>query len=502
MENYQKLKTLFKRLAHLQYAQKVLMWDEAVIMPEGAGAYRASTVATLDGVIQKTLIKKRTRDLLENAKAEQGSFSPWDRANLHWMEKKYRDAVCIPPALTEKFTKTKIGCEQAWRKLRPLNNWRDFAPYLESTFHLVKEIADRRAQMLQLAPYDAMLEEYAPGFTQSSIDRIFSELKLTLPALLPQIMEKQKPFTPQLPRGPFSTEKQKAIGLLVMRSLQFDFNRGRLDSSHHPFCNGVPEDVRITTRYSEDEFITSLLGICHETGHALYEQGLPAKWTSQPVGMIHSMAMHESQSLLIEMQVCRSLPYFEFLLPLIQQEFGKDEAYTADNLFQIITQVKPSLIRVDADEVTYPLHVIIRYEIEKELFRGELKIRDLPARWNESMRKYLGISTEGNDKDGVMQDVHWPSGAFGYFPAYTLGRMIAAQFYAAFSAAHPHFGAEVKKGNFQTLITWLRKHIHGNASLLSTSDLLKQVTGKDLETKAFIDHIKQRYLAPQEAHAQ
>lgn len=494
MEAYIGLKKLFKKLAHLQYAQKVLMWDEAVVMPEGAGAYRASTVATLDGVIQKTLIRKKTKDLLEKAKDEKNKLTPWDQANLKWMEKKYQSSACIPPQLTEKFTKTKIICEQAWRKLRPQNNWQEFLPYLENTFQLVRELAERQSQVLQLSPYDALLDEYAPGFTQNSIDHIFSELKQTMPGLIKQIMEKQSSENLKLPQGPFPTEKQKAIGLQVMKSLLFDFNYGRLDSSHHPFCNGIPKDIRITTRYSEDEFITSLLGICHETGHALYEQGLPPKWISQPVGVIHSMAMHESQSLLIEMQVCRSPAYFQFLQPLIQREFGKGDALTAENLFKLITRVTPSLIRVDADEVTYPLHVIMRYEIEKGLFNGELKLRDLPQHWDEFMRKYLGISTKGNDKDGVMQDVHWPSGAFGYFPAYTLGRLIAAQFFATFSSSHPQFNSEVQQGQFQTLISWLRSHIHESASFLSTSELLKQVTGKDLETRFFIDHLKQRYL--------
>jgi carboxypeptidase Taq len=494
MKAYKNLKLLFKKLAHLQYTQKVMMWDEAVVMPEGAGAYRASTVATLDGFIQKTLIKKRTQAWLKDAKAESSALHPWDLANLKWMEKKYQNAVCIPPSLTEKFTKTKIICEQAWRKLRPQNKWSDFLPYLEATFHCAREVAERQAQVLNLKPYDALLDEYAPGFTQASIDQIFSELKVALPPLITAIREKQKTESLLPPQGPFSVAKQKAIGLQVMKSLAFDFNCGRLDSSHHPFCNGIPKDIRITTRYSENEFITSLLGICHETGHALYEQGLPAKWLSQPVGAIHSMAMHESQSLLIEMQVCRSPAYFEFLQPLIQQEFGQGEALTADNLFRLITRVTPSLIRVDADEVTYPLHVIMRYEIEKGLFNGELKLAELPQVWDELMRQYLGISTQGNDKDGVMQDVHWPSGAFGYFPAYTLGRLIAAQFFETFTKMEPHFSREVQKGEFQTLVAWLRKHIHSSASFLSTAELLTLVTGRNLETQPFIQHIQKRYL--------
>lgn len=494
MEAYKQLKRIFKKLAHLQYAQKIMMWDEAVVMPEGAGAYRANTVATLDGLIQKTLTKKKIKAWLEKAKIENSHLSVWDQANLKWMEKKYLSAACVPPQLTERLTKARIICEQAWRKLRAQNKWQEFLPYLENTFQLVKEAATRQAEVLQLTPYEALLDEYAPGFTQATIDRLFSELKQALPTLITQIRNKQSTEALKLPQGPFAKEKQKALGLQVMQSLQFDFNRGRLDSSHHPFCNGIPQDVRITTRYSEDEFITSLLGICHETGHALYEQGLPEKWTSQPVGMVHSMAMHESQSLLLEMQVCRSPAYFQFLLPLIQQEFGKQEAFTADNLFKLVTRVKPSLIRVDADEVTYPLHIVMRYEIEKGLFNGELALRDLPQHWDEFMQKYLGISTHGNDKDGVMQDVHWPSGAFGYFPAYTLGRLMAAQFFTAFSHEHSEVNREIQQGNFQTLIAWLRKHIYESASLLGASALLVKVTGKDLEIGDFIQHIKQRYL--------
>ncbi len=494
MENYKKLKRVFKTLAHLQYTQKLLMWDEAVVMPEGAGAYRASTVATIDGLMQKMLLKKKTRALLQAAREEGEQLPDWDRANLQWMEKKYHSAVCIPPALTEQLTKTKMACEQAWRKLRPQSDWRAFLPFLERTFQLVKEAAQRQGDSLHLSPYDALLDEYAPGFTQAGIDRIFSQLKGLLPGLIKEIQKKQNALHLSVPQGPFPMEKQKDLGLQVMRALHFDFNHGRLDSSHHPFCNGIPEDVRITTRYSEKEFMTSLLGTCHETGHALYEQGLPQKWLSQPVGMVHSMAMHESQSLLIEMQVCRSKAYFKFMAPQIQQAFGQNDALTAENLYKLTTQVKPSLVRVDADEVTYPLHVVLRYEIEKELFKGDLQLQDLPARWDEGMRQYLGLSTGEDHKDGVMQDVHWPSGAFGYFPAYTLGRLIAAQFFETFSQCHAQFNAEVALGNFKSLIAWLRQEIHSKASLLPTSALLTQVTGRDLETGPFIRHIQARYL--------
>lgn len=493
MRNYPKLKNIFKRISHLQYIQRIMMWDEAVMMPAGAGEFRAQALASLNGIAHKILIRKKVKSLLAAAKLED-NLSFWDDANLKWMEKKYLAAACISAKLTEAMTQTTMASEQAWRVMREKNNWQEFLPHLEKTFSLVKEVADRKAQALSLSPYDAMLDDYAPGFNQKNIDGIFSGLKQTLPALLPLIIQKQKAIATEPPVGPFDIEKQKQLALKVMKDLQFDFHQGRLDISHHPFCSGDTEDVRITTRYNENEFMSSLLGVCHETGHALYEQGLPRQWMTQPVGKVNSMAMHESQSLLLEMEVCRSPAFFHYLIPLIEAQFGKQQAISSENLFRLMTTVKPSLIRVDADEVTYPLHIMLRYEIEKSLFNGELAIKDLPARWNELMTQYLGISTLGNDKDGVMQDVHWPAGAFGYFPAYTLGRLIGAQIFTAFSKTHSGFFAEVKQGNFQTLRNWLRIHIHEQASSLSVNDLLMKVTGEQLNSKYFLERIEQRYL--------
>lgn len=279
-----------------------------------------------------------------------------------------------------------------------------------------------------------------------------------------------------------------------MKALQFDFNRGRLDVSHHPFCIGGHTDVRITTRYNTHEFISSLLAICHETGHGLYEQGVPLQWNDQPVGHINSMVMHESQSLLIEMQICKSAAFFEYISPLAQLFLGQQDGLSPTNLYRLVTQVKRSLIRVDADEVTYPLHVILRYEIEKMLFKDEIKIKDLPNYWNELMVNYLGLSTVSNDKDGVMQDVHWPSGAFGYFPAYTIGRLIAAQLFATYQKAQSNVYEHIKKGEFAPLKKWLTENVYQYASSLSTSEFLKRVTGETLNPAYFINHIKQKYL--------
>lgn len=493
MKNYQQLKKIFKRLSHLQYLQRVLMWDEAVMMPEGAGQERANALATLSRTMQKLLIQKKTNTLLEKATSEE-QLSPWDATNLNWMNKKYKRAIAIPLKLTEEAIKASIASEQAWRQLRPKNDWQAFLPYLEKSFLINKEIANRRAELLNLNPYDALLDEFAPGFNQQKIDEIFSTLKNTLPDLIQKIIAKQKSENILPSKGPFLREKQRLLGLEVMKLLGFDFNHGRLDVSYHPFCSGGPTDVRVTTRYTENEFLQSLMAVCHETGHALYEQGIPRKWIDQPVGHIDSMAMHESQSLLMEMDICRSLEFYDYVTPIIKKYLGDQDAFTPRNLYKSITRVEPGFIRVEADEATYPLHVILRYEIEKLLFNNEITLKDVPQYWDNLMTHYLGISTEGNYRDGIMQDVHWPAGIFGYFPAYTLGRLIASQLFATFRNQHPSYINNIKLGDFNLLRSWIKKNVYDYASSISTDDLLLKVTGKKLETSDFIEHLKRRYL--------
>lgn len=493
MTAYQKLKLIFKELSELNYVYRIMMWDEAVMMPEGAGTRRANALATLNGAYQKRLINKKNKRLLAAAKQE-SLTSAWDQTNIALMEKKYQRAACIPAKLMEKLINQTMLCQQTWRHLRPQNDWKAFLPHLNKTFKLVKEVTKRRSQALGLNLYDTVLDEYVPGFNQVSIDQIFAKITTALPDITRQIRDRQShekiiPLTP-----PFAIEQQKQLGKEVMAAFAFDFNHGRLDTSHHPFCDGDPVDVRITTRYNDHEFLSSLLGVCHETGHGLYEQGLPRDWIDQPVGRVDNMAMHESQSLLIEMQVCCSLPFYQYLTPSIQNSFGQHAALNADNLYKMITYVEPSLIRVDADEVTYPLHIILRYELEKRLFNEEITVKDLPHCWHELMMKYLGVATKDNHKDGVMQDVHWPAGAFGYFPAYTLGRIIAAQFFAHFKQSRPQFADDFQQGNFQPLKQWLNTQIHAQGSLLDTQQLLLKVTGSELNSNYFIDYIKEKYL--------
>nr|MDQ2994138.1 carboxypeptidase M32 [Pseudomonadota bacterium] len=327
------------------------------------------------------------------------------------------------------------------------------------------------------------------GFNQSIIDPIFARLKTELPHRINDILSQQTSDPILEITGNFPIDQQRQLGLELMQALGFNFNHGRLDVSHHPFCGGVPSDVRITTRYNESEFITSVMAVCHETGHARYEQGLPVAWRSQPVGKALGMAIHESQSLLIEMYACRSAAFMQFLSPLIKRHFGDQPYYNPANLLKHYTRVKPGFIRVDADALTYPLHVILRYELEQQLFNDQLTIKDLPDAWNQKMQQYLGLSTVNNYKDGVMQDVHWPAGLFGYFPSYTLGSLIAAQLFAAALKQHPTIETQLSQGDFTTLFSWLNQHVHSRGSSVSPATLLQDATGSALDPSFYLKHI-------------
>ena len=296
-----------------------------------------------------------------------------------------------------------------------------------------------------------------------------------------------------MPEGPFDSSKQRQLGLKLMTALGFDFNHGRLDVSLHPFCGGTPDDVRITTRFDENDFSSAIMGVLHETGHALYERGLPEQWRYQPVGEALGMATHESQSLLIEMQMSRSRPFLEFAAPLMRDAFdGSGPLWDTESLYSNLIRVEPGCIRVDADEVTYPLHVILRYRLEKQMITGDLPLADLPTAWNDAMESLLGIRPP-SDREGCLQDIHWYDGAWGYFPTYTLGAMTAAQLYRAAMENEPAIASGIPKGNFAPLTKWLGKNVHSLGSSISADALVEKACGRPLDASAFIDHLKSRY---------
>jgi carboxypeptidase Taq len=289
-------------------------------------------------------------------------------------------------------------------------------------------------------------------------------------------------------------DAQRRLCEQVMRLLGFDFDAGRLDVSTHPFCGGVPEDVRLTTRFRDDEFLGSLMGTVHETGHGRYEQNLPRPWLGQPLAQARSMALHESQSLAFEMQLGAHPGFVARLAPLLGAAFGPQPALEPANLARLMTRVQPGLIRVDADEVTYPAHVILRYEIERPLIEGEIEPEDIPALWDAKMHELLGLDTRGNFRDGPLQDVHWPEGLFGYFPCYTLGAMLAAQWFAALRRGRPALDDEIAAGDFSGLFGWLHEHVWSQGSRWPTEDLIRRASGEPLNPAHFRAHLEARYL--------
>jgi carboxypeptidase Taq len=352
-----------------------------------------------------------------------------------------------------------------------------------------------RADALQLDPYDALIEQYDPGTRASAVEPVFTELKRFLKDFVPAALAAQEERQARRPLKPVSgvypVESQRALGLAMMMALGFDMEHGSLSVAHHPFCGGVPTDVRLTTRYRTDEFLSALMGILHETGHGLYEQNLPKDMAHWPSAKARGMAMHESQSLFVEKQIGRNPAFWRFALPHVEVHLG--ETWALDDLMPHVHQVARGLIRVDADEVTYPLHVILRFELEQELVSGCLEVRDLPEAWDAKMQDSLGLSTIDNPRDGPMQDVHWAAGLFGYFPSYTLGALMAAQQWAAILKHNPDVNSELAAGSFKTLNDWRRDNIWEMASGRTTPEILEAATGEPLNARYFIEHLQTRY---------
>jgi carboxypeptidase Taq len=485
---YSRLESRFAKLSHLDQAAGFLHWDMSAVMPDGGAESRGEQLASLASLGHDLLVAPEVADWLKAA--EQEALADWQAANLHEMRRDWLHASAVPADLVEKLSRAGSACEMVWRKARPAADFSLVIEPLGTLLELTREVAEIKSQALEVSPYDALLDQYEPGGRSADIARIFADLADFLPGFLAEVLKKQGP-APAAPKGPFPQAVQKAIGVEMMKALGFDFEHGRLDESLHPFCGGTPDDVRITTRYDEKDFITSLFGVIHETGHALYEQGLPKEWRHQPVGRARGMSVHESQSLLMEMQACRSRAFFRFVTPKLAEQFGRP-GWEADGLYNATMRVEPGFIRVDADEVTYPAHVILRFRLEQALIGGELKIADLPAAWNEGMEELLGI-VPPDDRLGCLQDIHWYDGAFGYFPTYTLGAMTAAQLFDAARKALPELDGDLAAGRFAPLLGWLRTNVHGKASRYSTGELLRQATGKPLDAEIFKAHLRARY---------
>lgn len=496
MSAYAKLEARFGRIGAVEEAIGFLHWDASAMMPPGGAASRGEQLATLRVIAHEELTAPDLADLLADAEGDAGNrLDHWQRANLREMRRRRRHAMAVPGDLVAALSQARSRSETAWRAARPANAFAAALPGLEEVLAVTRDIAAAKAEALGLAPYEALLDQYEPGATTAEIDRLFAEIEAFLPRLLDAALGRQRARGPvRDPEGPFPLDAQRRAARLLIGRLGFDFAHGRLDESAHPFTGGSPDDVRLTTRYDEADPSQALMAALHECGHGLYQRGLPSAWRRQPVGRARGMAVHESQSLFVEMQVCRSRAFAVSAAPLLHDIFGGPrECWGEAALYRRLTRVRPGPIRVDADEVTYPAHVILRYRLERAMVAGDLEPRDLPAAFNDGLRKAIGV-TPPSDRDGVLQDIHWYDGLWGYFPTYTLGALIAAQLFAAARTALPGLSEAIGRGEFAPLLDWLRHNIHQQGSLLSTGELVEAASGAPLGTAAFERHLRDRYL--------
>lgn len=489
---YARLSARFARIATLGEAASVLGWDAAAMMPSGGGAARGDQLAVLAGLSHGLLTAPEVADDL--AHAEPGADA-WHAANLRLMRHVHRRATAVPADLVEAQARANAACEQVWRDARRASDFAAVAPYLVEVVSLVRQSARAMAPSLGLTPYDALMDGYQRGIGSADVAPVFARFETFLQSALPRAEERQARRPPPIPlAGVFPADRQEGLCRRLSARAGLEPEHTRLDRSTHPFCGGTPTDVRITTRYDEADPAQALLGVLHETGHALYERGLPAAYARQPVGEAAGMAAHESQSLIIEMQSCRSDAFLAWLGPELHGLFGGDPGpYAPANLSRLWRAVGRGFIRVAADELTYPAHVILRFRLEQALIANDLRVADLPGAWRDGMQSLLGVPPP-DDARGCLQDIHWFDGAFGYFPSYTLGAMAAAQLMAAARRAVPELDAALGRGDLGPLVGWLRTHVHSQGSRLGFNDLLREATGKPLDPADFEAHLTARYL--------
>lgn len=491
---YQQLEVEFRRLHAFRSAASILRWDSAVMMPRGSSDLRGEQLAALETESHSLIISPRVSRLLDRADANAQVLEDWQIANLREMRRERDHAIATPQNLVSRLAKATARAEGKWAEARQKSDFSLFAPHLEELINLLRDKAAILGKALNLDPYDALADEFSPGLRSAEIDSIFTTLGRRLPGLIQEVIELQATRPPVEITGRFTPSKQRQLALELMKALGFPFDRGRLDESEHPFTGGVPGDIRITTRFSPTDPLTGLMGVLHETGHAMYDIGLPEAWRGLPVGRDRGMAMQESQSLLLEMLICRNRPFLKYLKPLLEKSFGvSGPEWEVDNLYRLLIRVRRSLIRVDADEVTYPVHILLRYELENEILKGDLRIKDVPEAWNARMQDRLGVRPS-NDAEGCLQDVHWAVGSFGYFPSYAIGGVIAGQLYESLRADRPDLDDEVAAGQFGGMFEWLKENVYSLGASLSMPDLIKQATGKPLSAAAWLRYVEGKYL--------
>jgi carboxypeptidase Taq len=484
---------LVKELYDLRKISDLLDWDEKTYMPSGAVEDRAYESATLSAIAHEKLTSKAMgKYLKELTKAKiYDKLTLEQTANIREIARLYERETKIPVKLVKEIARVKSLATEAWVKAKKSADFNIFYPLLEKMINLKKEVAE--AISYEDKAYDALLDEYEPYTKVKDIHSVFSELRSSIVPAVKAIKENGHKLNDKILNQKFEVERQKEFGFLIIKDMGFDLERGRLDISAHPFTAGSYRDVRLTTRYDENNLRTSLFAIIHEAGHGLYEQGYKQEYYCTPLADFISLGYHESQSRLWENIVGRSLQFWKYYYPKLQQMFRAQlKNCSLEDFYKAINLVRPSFIRVEADEVTYNLHILLRYELEIDIFDDKVSAKELPQLWNEKMEDYLGIAPE-NDSVGVLQDVHWSQGYFGYFPTYMLGNLYAAQLYSQAKKDIQNLDDRISEGKLFTLKEWLNSNIHQYGKLYSAKDLTKKITGEELNPKHFVNYIKNKF---------
>jgi carboxypeptidase Taq len=494
-ELYEKFKVKLLEIEHLASALGVLDWDSSVNMPPKGAKERARTVATLSSVIHEKALAKDYEALLLKLKSQLDKklLSRDQSVVVRESFRVYSKEKKLPASFVNELAQVISAAHTVWVEARKTSDFKKFAPILAK----IVELKRQQAKYIGFKdnPYDALLDDFEPGLTTEEVSQMFADLKEFLVPMIHKIAKsKVRPNEIKF-KGKIDLQRQKDFNRKLAEKLGYDFEAGRMVESAHPFSAGFnPGDARVTTRYSESDVFYSLGSTIHEVGHALYEQGLKPEHFGTPLGNHISLGIHESQSRMWENLVGKSLPFWKYFYPVVQKEFP--EAYKKiklEDFYLNLNRVMPSLIRVESDEVTYNMHVVIRFELEKELIDGSIEVKDLAKIWNDKYYEYLGVKVP-NDAQGVLQDVHWSAGLFGYFPTYTLGNLYSAQFFNKARQDIMNLDRLFEKGKFQPLLEWLRKNIHQHGRLYTAGELCKRVTGEPLNSDHYVNYISAKYV--------
>jgi carboxypeptidase Taq len=493
-EAYKELLDRVKEVNLIGSIGAVLHWDEQTYMPRPAGAYRAEQVAFISGTAHRKFVDPKIGELLdglENSPYMDEETSD-EAVNIRELRHDYDQQTKLPQKLVEAISRETTLAQGVWAKARAESDFAQFKPNLEKILKLIREKADHLGY--EKEAYDALLDIYEPGATAEMIGSVFGGLRDELVPLVKGIADSPKKPIVEILEREYPIGKQQLFGEMAARAIGYDFDIGRLDITTHPFTIGLgPRDTRITTRYNRHHFGQALFGTLHESGHGIYDQNLPEEHFGTPRAESVSLGIHESQSRMWENMVGRSKPFWKYFFPIAQNMFRDALADVAfDDFFFAINDVRPSFIRVEADEVTYNLHIMVRFEMERAIIKGDIKLDDIPAAWNEKFTNYLGITPE-NDANGCLQDVHWSAGLMGYFPTYALGNLYAAQFVAKAKDDIKYLETQFEAGNFSELLAWLKKNIHEQGKRYRADKLCEVVTGKPLDPKYAVDYLKTKF---------